>query len=79
MPHVRPAVGLTCGSFPRPVAEPPLENRSLIDQALRSIEPWIESGELKPVIGAKFPFPAAAESFRLLMERHNFGQIVLTT
>lgn len=54
------------------------KDRSLIDQALRSIEPWIESGELKPVIGAKFPFQAAAESFRLLMERHNFGKVVLT-
>jgi NADPH:quinone reductase len=54
------------------------KDRSLIDQALRSMQPWIESGELKPVIGAKFPFSAAAESFRLLMERHNFGKVVLT-
>jgi len=54
------------------------KNRLLMEQALRSMQPWIESGDLKPVIGAKFPFEAAAESFRLLLGRGNFGKVVLT-
>jgi NADPH2:quinone reductase len=54
------------------------KNRPLLDRALASMQPWIESGQLKPVIGAKFPFEAAAESFRLLLGRRNFGKVVLT-
>lgn len=54
------------------------KNRSLMDQAMASMHPWIATGELKPVIGAKFPLEAAAESFRLLMGRKNFGKVVLT-
>jgi NADPH2:quinone reductase len=54
------------------------KHRALIDQALGSMQPWIDSGQLKPVIGAKFPFEAAAESFRLLLGRKNFGKVVLT-
>ncbi len=54
------------------------KNSRLIDQALGSMQPWIESGQLKPVIGAKFPFEAAADSFRLLLGRKNFGKVVLT-
>ncbi|HYE24666.1 MAG TPA: NADPH:quinone oxidoreductase family protein [Clostridia bacterium] len=50
----------------------------LIAQALDSMKPWIESGELRPVIGAKFPLEAAAEAHRLLLGRKNFGKIVLT-
>jgi NADPH:quinone reductase len=54
------------------------KDRSLIDRALASMQPWIESGQLKPVIGAKFPFEAAADSFRLLLGRKSFGKVVLT-
>jgi NADPH2:quinone reductase len=54
------------------------KNRALIDLAFASMQPWIESGQLKPVIGAKFPFEAAAEAFRLLLGRKNFGKVVLT-
>ncbi len=54
------------------------QNTALIHQALESMKPWIESGALTPSIGAKFPLSAAAEAHRLLLERKNFGKIVLT-
>jgi NADPH2:quinone reductase len=54
------------------------KNRPLIDRAMASMQPWIESGQLKPVIGAKFPFEAVADSFRLMLGRKNFGKVVLT-
>jgi NADPH2:quinone reductase len=54
------------------------KNGPLIDQALGSMRPWIESRQLNPVIGAKFPFEAAADSFRLLLGRKNFGKVVLS-
>jgi NADPH2:quinone reductase len=54
------------------------EHPDLIKRALDQMTPWIEAGELKPVIGAKFPLESAADGFRLLLSRKNFGKVVLT-
>jgi NADPH:quinone reductase len=54
------------------------EHHDLIHRALEQMKPWIASGELKPVIGAKFPLESAADGFRLLLSRNNFGKVVLT-
>jgi NADPH2:quinone reductase len=53
-------------------------NHALIRQALDSMTPYIRSGQLHPSIGAKFPISAAADALRLLLERKNFGKVVLT-
>jgi NADPH:quinone reductase len=54
------------------------EQHELIRRALDQMAPWIASGDLKPVVGAKFPIESAAEGFRLLEGRKNFGKVVLT-
>jgi NADPH2:quinone reductase len=53
-------------------------NHALIRQALDSMTPYILNGQLHPTIGAKFPMAAAADAHRLLLERKNFGKVVLT-
>jgi NADPH2:quinone reductase len=53
-------------------------NHALILQALDSMNPYIRSGKLHPSIGAKFPISAAGDALRLLLERKNFGKVVLT-
>ena len=53
-------------------------NHALIRQALDAMLPYIRSGQLHPAIGAKFPFAAAEDALRLLLERKNFGKVVLT-
>jgi NADPH2:quinone reductase len=53
-------------------------NHALIRQALDSMKPYIRSGKLHPSIGAKFPIAAAGDALRLLLERKNFGKVVLT-
>ena len=53
-------------------------NHALIRQALDSMLPFIGSGQLHPAIGAKFPISAAGDALRLLLERKNFGKVVLT-
>ncbi len=50
----------------------------LIGHALEEMTKMIAAGKLKPVIGAKFPIQSAAEAFRLLLGRKNFGKVVLT-
>ncbi len=52
-------------------------NHSLIRQALDSMMPYILSGQIRPTIGAKFPISAAGDAHRLLLERKNFGKVVL--
>jgi NADPH2:quinone reductase len=54
-------------------------NEPLMKQALQSMRPWLESGAVRPVIGAVLPMTEAAEAHRMLLERRNFGKIVLTT
>jgi NADPH2:quinone reductase len=53
-------------------------NHALIRQALDSMMPYILSGQVRPTIGAKFPISAAGDAHRLLLERKNFGKVVLT-
>ena len=43
----------------------------------RSAIPWIAEGKLAPVIGHVLPAEKAAEAYRLLLERKNFGKVVL--
>jgi NADPH2:quinone reductase len=54
------------------------DNHALIRQALEAMLPYIRGGQLHPAIGAKFPFSAAEDALRLLLERKNFGKVVLT-
>jgi NADPH2:quinone reductase len=49
----------------------------LIARALEMMRPWIASGQLAPVIGAKFPLAATADAHRLLLGRKNYGKVVL--
>jgi NADPH:quinone reductase len=53
-------------------------NHGLTQEALNAMMPFIRSGQLHPAIGAKFPITAAEEALRLLLERKNFGKVVLT-
>jgi NADPH:quinone reductase len=52
-------------------------NEPLMKQALQSMRPWLESGAVRPVIGAVLPMTEASESHRMLLERRNFGKVVL--
>jgi NADPH:quinone reductase len=49
----------------------------LIAAALQSMKPWIESGSIQPQVGAVLPLEQAAEAYRMLLERRNFGKVVL--
>ncbi|HWR35789.1 MAG TPA: NADPH:quinone oxidoreductase family protein [Clostridia bacterium] len=53
-------------------------NETLMQQALRSMTPWIDSGRLKPIVGATLPFEQTADAYRMLLERTNFGKVALT-
>jgi len=51
--------------------------RDLMEHAWKQLSTWIADGKLAPVVGHTFPVERAAEGYRLLLERKNFGKVVL--
>jgi NADPH:quinone reductase len=49
----------------------------LMSEALKTTLEWGASGKLRPVVGHTLPLDKAAEGFRLMIERKNFGKVVL--
>jgi NADPH2:quinone reductase len=41
------------------------------------MQPWIEQGKLHPEIGHTLPMEQAGDAHRLLLQRANYGKIVL--
>jgi len=51
--------------------------RELMEDAWKQLSVWIGQGKLHPVVGHVLPLERAAEAYRLLLERKNFGKVVL--
>jgi NADPH2:quinone reductase len=47
-------------------------------EAWATLSPWIAAGRLRPVVGHTLPLAQAADAHRLLLDRRNFGKVVLT-
>lgn len=50
----------------------------LMDDCLKAMQPWIEQRRLQPEIGHVLPIDHAAEAQRLLLQRANYGKVILT-
>jgi NADPH:quinone reductase len=53
------------------------KDRELISRCLLAMQPWIEQGKLHPEIGHTLPMEQAGLAHRLLLQRENYGKIVL--
>jgi NADPH:quinone reductase len=53
-------------------------HQDLMMQAWTAMESWITAGNLRPIVGAQLPLERAADAHRLLLERKNYGKVVLT-
>lgn len=51
--------------------------RELMEPAWKQLSNWIEQGKLAPVVGQALPAEKAGDAYRLLLERKNFGKVVL--
>jgi len=49
----------------------------LMTQAWKQLSAWTAQGHLRPVVGHVFPMEQAEEAYRLLLDRGNFGKVVL--
>jgi NADPH2:quinone reductase len=52
-------------------------NQRVMGDAWQRLSGWIGAGKLRPVVGHEFPLERAADAFRLMLERKNFGKVVL--
>jgi NADPH2:quinone reductase len=53
------------------------KDHELINRSLQAMQPWIEQGKLRPEIGHILPMEQAGEAHRLMLQRANYGKIVL--
>ncbi len=53
------------------------KDHELIARTLQAMQPWIEQGKLHPEIGHMLPIEQASEAHRLMLQRANYGKIVL--
>ncbi len=53
------------------------KDHELINRCLQAMQPWIEQGKLHPEIGHILPMEQAGEAHRLMLQRANYGKIVL--
>jgi NADPH2:quinone reductase len=52
-------------------------NRDLMQRAWTQLSAWVAEGHLHPVVGDVLPMERAGDAYRLLLERRNFGKVVL--
>jgi len=53
------------------------QDHELMGRSLRAMQPWIDEGKLHPEIGHVLPMEQAGEAHRLMLQRANYGKIVL--
>jgi len=53
-------------------------DQRLMNDCLKAMQPGIEQGRLQPEIGHTLPLEQAGEAHRLLLQRANYGKIILT-
>lgn len=51
---------------------------NIMQPAWKRMSQWIEEGKLRPVVGHMLALAQAGDAFRLMLERKNYGKIVLT-
>jgi NADPH2:quinone reductase len=54
------------------------QKEDIMRPAWERMSGWIKEGRLRPVVGHVLPLAQAGDSFRLMLERKNYGKIVLT-
>ena len=53
-------------------------NKTVMDAAWSEMSEWIAANQLHPIVGHVLPMLEASQAFKLLLERKNFGKVVLT-
>ena len=53
------------------------QKKELMNQAWQQLSAWAAQGHLRPIIDRVLPMEQAGDAYRLLLERKNFGKVVL--
>jgi NADPH:quinone reductase len=68
---VRNLIVRTLGLFPI------MQNQELVGRCWQQLSAWVTAGKLKPQVGTTLPLGLAAEAHRMMLERRNYGKVVL--
>lgn len=52
-------------------------NQPLMQEAWKRLSAWAEEGQLRPIVGHVLPMTRAAEAYKLMLERKNFGKVIV--
>jgi len=52
-------------------------NQPLMQQAWKQLSAWTAEGHVRPIVGHVLPVTQAADAYKLLLARKNFGKVVL--
>jgi NADPH2:quinone reductase len=52
-------------------------NGALMSEAWKQLSTWIAQDTIRPIVGQVLPLHDAADAYRLMMDRRNFGKVVL--
>jgi NADPH2:quinone reductase len=50
----------------------------IMQKSVAALMPWVEEGTLKPAVGHRMKLEEMPDAYRLMLEKKNFGKIVLT-
>ncbi len=50
---------------------------AIIKEAWDAMQPWMAAGTLRPMVGHEYAMEQVGDAFRLLLERKNFGKVVI--
>jgi NADPH2:quinone reductase len=53
-------------------------NKKVMEPAWAQLSQWIAADRLRPIVGHVFPMERATDAFQLLLDRQNFGKVILT-
>ena len=76
-PYTDAPIRLASALRSRPV-DGPHGKGAIVDAVVGSVWPMISGGQVRPVIGARFPITQAAEAHRALAAGRTFGKVLLT-
>lgn len=57
---------------------PLASHHDLMAEAWKQLSSWVATGKVRPEIGTELPLNKAADAHRMLLERRNYGKVVLT-
>jgi NADPH:quinone reductase len=55
-----------------------IDHPEVMQKAVAALSPWVEAGKIKPAVGHRMKLEEMPQAYQLMLDKKNFGKIVLT-